>query len=141
MPIARQASRGPSRGDVRGGASLSDDWPDEADAVAVRVADDEVAPAPRLLLELLVERRASGHVLGVERFHVLDLDEGGDESIPVLRTNNEHGLVHEFEMYTGTVARHGTVERRVAVQEIDRETQSIPEELGGRLHVDDEDHW
>ena len=76
---------------------------------------------PRLLLELLVERRAGRHVLGVERFHVLDLDEGGDESVAVLRANSEHGLVHEFEMYTGTVARHGAVERRVAVQEVDRE--------------------
>jgi len=105
----------PSRGDAHGGAIVSDEWPDEADAVAVRVTDDEVAAPPRLLLELLVERRAGRHVFGVERFHVLDLDEGGDESIPVLRADGEHGLVHEFEMYTGTVARHGAVERRVTV--------------------------
>src|SRR5688500_2719387 len=122
------------------GAIRSDGRRDEADAVAVRGPDDEVASSPRLLLELLVERRASRHVLGVERFHVLDLDEGGDESIPVLRASSEHGLVHEFEMYTGTVARYGAVERRLAVQEVDGETQSIPEELGRRLHVDDQDH-
>src|SRR5712691_9397981 len=105
----------PSCGDVHGGAIVSNGWPDEADAVAVRVTDDEVAAPPRLLLELLVERRAGRHVFSVERFHVLDLDEGGDESIPVLRADGEHGLVHEFEMYTGTVARHGAIERRVAV--------------------------
>ena len=80
-----------SRGEVRGGAILSDGWPDEADAVAVSVADDEVASPPRLLLELLVERRARRHGLGAERFHVLDLDEGGDESIPVLRATANTG--------------------------------------------------
>jgi len=72
---------------------------DEAYTVAVKVADDEVSSAPRLLLELLVERCSRRDVLGVERFHILDLDEGGNESIPVLLANNEHGLVDEFERW------------------------------------------
>lgn len=88
---------------VRGGAILSGGRTDEAYTVAVRAADDEVSSAPRLLFELLVEHRPCRHVLSVERFHVLDLDEGGNQSIPVLRASSEHRLVHEFEMYTSTV--------------------------------------
>src|SRR3954470_18929664 len=84
------------------GPILSGGGTDEAYAVAVRVADDKVSSAPRLRLELLVERPPRRDVLRVERFHVLDLDEGGNESIPVLRAKSECGLVHEFEMYTST---------------------------------------
>src|SRR6185295_9242171 len=113
---------------------------DEAYTVAVKVADDEVSSALRLLLELLVERRSRRDVLGVERFHILDLDEGGNESIPVLRTHDEYGLVDEFQMYTRTVARHGAIERWFPMQEVDRETERVFEKLGGRHNVGNEDH-
>ena len=79
----------------RGGAILSSGWTDEADAVAVRIADEEVA-SPCLLLEVLVERRAGRHVLSLGRFPVLGFDEGGDESIQVRSANSEDGLVQNF---------------------------------------------
>ena len=63
-----------------------------------------------------------------------------NESIPVLRANSEHGLVHEFEMYTSTVARHGAIERWFPMQEIDGETESVPEKLSRRLHIGNKDH-
>src|SRR6185436_17468585 len=82
----------------RGGAILSGGQTDEAQTVAVKVADDEVSSAPGLRLELLVERRPRRDVLSIERLHVLDLDEGGNESLPILRADREYGLVHELEM-------------------------------------------
>ena len=51
---------------------------DEADAVTVQVVDDEVASAPCLFLELLIEPHACCQVFGIERLHVLHFDEGHD---------------------------------------------------------------
>src|SRR5262245_32115204 len=95
---------------------------------------------PQACLLSSVKGRSRGNVFSVEGFHVLNLNERDDESVPVLCPNSEHGFVHELEMYAGAVARHGAVERWLPMQEVDRETESVLEEPGRRFDVGNGDH-
>src|SRR5262249_54614084 len=61
-------------------------------------------------------------------------------SAPVLCPHSQHGLVHELEMDAGAVARHGAIERWLAMQEVDRETERVLEKRGRCFHVGHEDH-
>src|SRR5262245_9105086 len=110
----------------------------ETDRVAVGVADDEGVAAPALLLEALRQRHAGGDVLREQRANVVDLDERHDEALTVLDADGEHRLVDELQMQGGAVARDRSVERRIAVEEVDREAERVAIELRGRGHVGDE---
>jgi hypothetical protein len=56
----------------------------------------------------------------IESFHVLCLNESDNESVPVLRTNCEHGLVRKLEMDAGAVARHCAMDRRFPKSRVKR---------------------
>src|SRR5580765_4653162 len=72
----------------------------EADRVAVRRLDDEVA-APLLRRQRLQEGDACVCVLGEEGADVRDLDERHDECVTIRRSHVEYGFVDEFEVQTG----------------------------------------
>src|SRR5207248_7905499 len=97
----------------------------ETDRVPVRVSDDEVTSSPGLVLQRLREGHAGGAVLGVKSIGVFNLDERRDEAIAVLGAEPQHRLVHKLEVHTGAIARHRSVERRLAVEEIDRKPERV----------------
>src|SRR3954471_23676514 len=93
---------------------------DERYPVAVGIANDEIASAPRLFLQLLHDGYARSEILRIERLHVLDFDERDNESVSVVRARCMCWFVHELEMKTGAIARYRGVERRFPMQEVDR---------------------
>src|SRR5262245_44630689 len=123
------------------GPSTSGPAPGEADRVPVGVPDDEVVSSPRFLLQTLGEGHAARNVLREERCNVRDLDKRHDERLAVLGTRLDHGIVDELEMETGAISRDRSVERRIAVEEVNRESERLAVERRRRRDVSNEHYW
>jgi hypothetical protein len=67
-------------------------------------------------------------VFGEQTFDVVDVEKGRQQAIlSFANAGSEDWLVDEPEMQPGGASTHGAVERRMAVQEIDRKTGACRE--------------
>src|SRR5215831_9198894 len=104
----------------------------EQQEIAVGIAHDEIARAPGLLLECLMERHARVLELQEELADfrgAVDGDRSGKQAFALADIAHEHRLAHHPEVEPGGAALDLAIERRLAVDEHDAETKLAGEEV------------
>src|SRR4051794_4501308 len=91
----------------------------------------EVQTAPGLPHQPLRELHAAGLIFREQSLDVRYLDRCQDQRHLALRQLGEIGLVDEAKVKTNAVARHGSVEGGIAVEEIHSEAELRSIEFGG----------
>src|SRR5262249_19649485 len=108
---------------------------------AIGIAHDEIARAPGLLLERLVERHARVLELKEELADfrgAVDGDRSGQQALALADIADEHRLADHPEVEPRGVTLDLAVERRLAIGEDDAETKLAGEEVARGLDVDHE---
>jgi hypothetical protein len=113
----------------------------EADAVSVRIEHKKRRCAPGFFPQRLSKVDTSSSVLREKTLDVIDLNKGRQQAIlSFANAGSEDRLVDEPEVESGGASTHGAVERRIAVQEIDRKAELVAKESSRGFDIRNEHH-
>jgi hypothetical protein len=116
--------------------SSSVGWTRKEDQVLIRIRDDKGSGAPRLLLECLMERESCSLIIQEKLFDLArgsNRDGSGKQTFALANIAREHRLANQPQVESCTVPHDLRIERRIAIDECDREAELASIKVAGTL--------
>lgn len=125
--------------DTNRGVSIG--WTGKQNKISIWIQNNEVSGAPRFFPEDLVKGHSGGLETQKELLNLVcsvDGDRGGEQMFTLPYIADEHRLANQPQSELCIVTYDLSVERRVAINKVDSETELSREELTLRFDIGDE---